>query len=177
MLSVRIDIPDLDGVKKSVRFAVAKALTLTARDASTAIKEAMPRTFMLRRSWVMKGIRFDRATPDSLESRIYSIDPYMAKQEDGEKYQASGHVAIPLDVRRSPRDNIPRGMLPRATIGRKDIFKGEINGLEGIYQRMKGGHIKILYLLKSSKTTKPRWGFGDQVSQTVENSFDRNFEV
>src|SRR4051812_39484101 len=99
----------------------------------------------------------------------------MAKQEEGEQYHASGHVAIPLDVRRSPRDNIPRSMLPRATKGRKDIFKGEIHGLEGIYQRLKGDHIKILYLLKSSKTTKPRWGFSEAVSQTIGSKFDSNF--
>lgn len=177
MLRVEIEIPDLGGVKRSVRFSIAKALTLTARDAALSIKESMPRKFTLRRSWILKGIRIDKATAESMESRVYSLDTYMTKQEEGEQYRPSGHIAIPIGARQSPRANIPRALLPRATMGRKDIFKGIVNGLEGIYQRMKGERIKMLYLLKSSKTTRPRWGFSDAVSGTVNKNFDRNFEI
>lgn len=111
-------------------------------------------------------------------SRVYSIDPYMAKQEEGEEYSPSGsHVAIPAGIRKSKKDGIPLSMFPRMLKGRQDIFKAEIRGRGGwgLFQKEKEG-IKLLYLLRPRKTTKPRWDFAETVGETIESRFHSHLE-
>lgn len=160
------------------------ALNKTARQAVKSIKADMSSRFTMRANWVQKGIRFDAATVDDLEARVYSIDPYMVKQEEGETYHPDGHVAIPREARPSSTSLIPRSMFPNALRGRKDVFKFNFSNpawkpypLNGIFQRVMGSkHLRILYLLKNEKKTKPIWQFGPQVEETVDEYFERYYD-
>jgi hypothetical protein len=167
--------PDLKEARNRTEFEIVRALTRTARDVAGKIKDDLPRKFTLRRQWVVKGIRFDAASKANPVAHVYSIDPYMLKQEKGESYSPSGqHVAIPVDVRRNPRSSIPPGMLPRNALNRRDVFKSVLRGGgPAIVQRKKDG-IKILYLLRGKKVTKPRWGFSETAELVVEKRFTRN---
>ncbi len=167
--------PDLKAIRDATEFEILRALTRTARDAVQKIKEGLPRKFILRRQWVVKGIRFDAASRANPIARVFSVDPYMLKQEDGEDYSPSGkHVAIPVDVRPNARASIPRGMFPKNLLNRRDVFKDQLQGIgEAIFQRRKTG-IKILYLLRPRKHTKPRWEFAQTAEQIVEKRFPQN---
>jgi hypothetical protein len=144
----------------------------------------MPSRFTLRKNWAQKGIRFERATLDSLQSRVFSVDPWLLKQEEGQVGKPQGHVAIPKAARPSDRSLIPRSMFPNALRGRKDIFAFDFSKNaswkpyphHGIFQRVMGGkHLRILYLLKNKKTTPARWHFSDQVEDVVDEYFNQAY--
>ncbi|MDQ3233923.1 MAG: hypothetical protein M3Q07_19075 [Pseudobdellovibrionaceae bacterium] len=178
MIQVRTKHPELTPIRDGIAFEVIRALTRTARDAAGQIKREMPGKFILRRDWVLKGIRFDAASRGNPVAQAYSIDPYMTKQEEGEEYSPAGtHVAIPAGVRKSKTDGIPLSMFPRMLKGRQDIFKAEVQrrGGWGIFQKEKEA-IKLLYLLRRRKTTKPRWDFLVTVGETIERRFHKNLK-
>jgi hypothetical protein len=167
--------PDLKELKSSTEFKIIVALTRTAREVVHKIKDELPRKFILRRQWVTKGIRFDAASKANPVTRVYSVDTYMLKQEEGESYSPSGrHVAIPVDVRANSRASIALGMLPKNALNRRDVFKDDLNGVGPVIaQRAKDG-IKILYLLRGKKITKSRWEFAQTADSIVEKRFGKN---
>jgi len=122
---------------------------------------------------------------DEPVARVYSVDPFMLKQEQGEQYKPDGHVAIPKGARPSDKSLIPRSMFPKALRSRKDVFAFDFSKKpswkpfphNGIFQRVKGGkYLRILYLLKDKKTTPARWKFTEQVEGVVDEYFDRYYD-
>jgi hypothetical protein len=159
-----------------------QALNQTAQQATKSLKADMPSRFTLRKNWAQKGIRFESASRDSLQARVFSVDPWLLKQEDGETWKPEGHVAIPKAARPSDKSLIPRSMFPNALRGRKDVFAFDFSKdaswkpypHNGIFQRVRGGqYLRLLYLLKDKKTTPARWNFGEQVADVVDEYFDR----
>jgi hypothetical protein len=63
-----------------------QALNQTAQQTTKSLKADMPSRFALRKNWAQKGIRFDRANQASLQSRVFSIDTWLVKQEEGDTY-------------------------------------------------------------------------------------------
>lgn len=190
MLTIEIEeSPDLKGhwglqLQREVISKTVFALNKTARKAVEQVKADLPDKFTLRGGWVGKGIRFDSADRDSMEARVYSIDPWMVKQEEGESYKPDGHVAIPSAARPSPKARIPRNLLPNALRGRSDVFKFDFSKkasykpypLVGIFQRTNNGKFfRVLYLLKDIKNTKPLWHFSEKIDDTVDDYFDIYF--
>jgi hypothetical protein len=186
MLSIVVEIDEnwATDQMQVERTQVAKALTATARQAAEDLRQDMPVRFTLRNSWVQKGIRADSANRSTLAARVYDIDSYMAKQDEGEHWVPDGHVAIPAGIRSSKAAPIPRGMLPKALRGRTDVFKADFSSdarykpypLHGLFQRAGRGKLKLLYRFKEEKQTPPRWDFADQVSRSVDRYFEREFE-
>jgi hypothetical protein len=161
------------------------ALNRTAEKAAQEIKAGLPEKFTLRNRWVEKGIRADRANRKSLEARVYSVDDYMWKQEEGETYRPDGHVAIPSAARPTAKALIPRHLLPNNLRGRPDIFKFDFSRnpaykpypLVGIFQRVMNGKLfRLMYLLKDEKKTKPLWKFTPKVEQVIDRYFDQYFD-
>ncbi|WP_141732401.1 hypothetical protein [Oligoflexus tunisiensis] len=162
-----------------------KALNRTADKAASAVKADLSQRFTMRNQWTRKGIRVDQASGDDLDARVYSVDEYMVKQQDGETWKPKGYVAIPRGARASARALIPRGMFPNALRGRKDVFKFDFSQNPswkpyphvGIFQRvMNGKHLRILYLLKGEKKTKPAWHFDSQVEEATDEYFERFYK-
>lgn len=186
MLTIVVNIDEhwADKEVEVERAQVAKALTATARDAADDLRRDMATRFILRNAWVQKGIRADSANRSTLMARVYDVDPYMSKQDEGEHWVPDGHVAIPAGVRSSKTMPIPRGMLPKALRGRTDVFKADFSSnagnkpypLFGLFQRTGRGKLRLLYRFQDEKHTQPRWDFAGQVSRSVDRYFEREFE-
>ena len=61
-IHIQVDTSDMERgldamARKQLPFAVAAALTATAKDAQAAVRAQMPARFTLRGPWVPKGIR------------------------------------------------------------------------------------------------------------------------
>lgn len=205
MIQVSIDT---EGVRRMVgaihgrhiRFATVRALTLAARDVQASTRASMPSKFTLRRQWVVKGIRMEAATMSTLESKVFSIDPFMGRQEVGgtktgkpgggdfssasvpqtggkRVRPAQGRVAVPTDkVLRSKSAIIRKSDLP-ARLGSKAfvIQKGNTGLLVRRFAKGKRAGLQTLYVLKQQTQVKPRLGLKEIAQKVVSRRFGAIF--
>ncbi|HQU03503.1 MAG TPA: hypothetical protein PLT25_02175 [Acidocella sp.] len=176
-------------------YTVARALTATALQAQAEIRAAMPSEFTLRRDWIVKGIRIVMARKENLVAMIYSIDPFMGRQEyGGEKIPMDGgkNIAVPLAARPNKGAIIPASLLPQNlgkaeyTIsmksGKEIVKKGTggtafrliSNGKTYLALRTAAG-LQMMYLLIPMTLVKPRLNMGVITQRVVKEQFAQNF--
>lgn len=175
-------------------YTIARALTATAKEAQAQVVAAMPSEFILRRDWILKGIRVQAAKKDNLVATLYSQDPFMARQEyGGQKIPMDGgkNIAIPLAARPDPRGIIPEELLP-ANLGMAEYtvsrngnlvtkkgtggaaFRMVSNGRTYLALRTAAG-LKMMYLLVPSAHITPRLNMGEITMRVVKQRFAHNF--
>jgi hypothetical protein len=88
-----------DAAQKQVPFALARALTWTAKDAQSDVRGELPRRFTLRNNWVSSGIRITPAKKGAPEALVGSLEPFMARQETGGVKKARDHSRSPCRSR------------------------------------------------------------------------------
>ncbi|MDE1906638.1 MAG: hypothetical protein KGH75_09340 [Rhodospirillales bacterium] len=180
--------------ERQLPYTIALALTRTAQEAREAVTAAMPGEFILRRTWILQGIRIVPAKKDNLVATIYSRDPFMARQEyGGQKIPMDGgrNIAIPLAARPDPRALIPEELLP-ANLGMAEYtvshngnlvtkkgtggaaFRMVSNGKTYLALRTAAG-LKMMYLLVPSAHITPRLNMGEITMRVVKQRFAHNF--
>ncbi len=175
---IDVNIPevvrDLDRFKRDqVPFAMASGLTATAKDGQKEVHRQLGGRFTIRRKWVERGVRIQAATKRKPEAAVFSRDEFMVKQESGSVERG---VSIPRSVRRSSRTVVPRGRWPGALLKRPDVFIKRLpRGARGVFQKMKNGRLKLLWIIEDVARVKPRWGFGKTVRKTVAKKWEKNF--
>lgn len=79
----------------------------------------------------------------------------------GTRRKSSKSIAVPVAAKLNKFGNIPRGSLARQ-IARGTAFKGEVEGVAGIWKKPgegRSGGIRLLAVLKSATQYKPRLKF------------------
>jgi len=101
---------------KQLPFAIARALTVTARDVQDEVRNNLAQRFTLRNNWVRQGIQIQRATKQNLEAMVFSRDAFMGLQEvGGAKSPLGNYLAVPTSlVRRTPKDMIRKADRPKS---------------------------------------------------------------
>ncbi|MBF0339678.1 MAG: hypothetical protein HQL95_01780 [Magnetococcales bacterium] len=167
--------------EKQVKYATAVALTKTAKDIQSAVREDLPNRFTIRTGWVAKGIIIKPATKTNLVAEVCVKDDFMKIQESGgEKTEESGKsVSIPFAARQNKQDTTRPSKFPRALLGKEGFFiaplstKKNGSARHGVWQRygrkiiMKKGkyvgkkrqQIRLMYAFQHSVLLKPRFGF------------------
>jgi len=177
-------LQDLDAAKRrQIPYAVARALTDTAFDARASIQQKMPSVFTIRRQWVIRGVRVDRATKSTakhgfLEAAVKHLDEHMAKQERGGTVQRrSRAIAIPgAKLRKSKRRSIPKSRKPAALLRNPRYFVGDDQtGRPIIYQRVGRKRLRPMYLLRNTAKYRPIYGFEATVRKVTNRRFRGNF--
>lgn len=180
--------------ERQLPYTIALALTRTAYDAQKEVRAAMPSEFILRRPHVQRGIRVEAARRNNLVATVYSIDPFMARQEyGGQKIPMDGgkSIAIPLAARPDPRGIIPEELLP-ANLGKAEYtisrngnlvtkkgtggaaFRMVSNGRTYLALRTPAG-LKMMYLLVPSAHITPRLNLGEITMRVVKQQLAHNF--
>lgn len=163
MLTAKISVsvkgnPHLD---KQTAFALASALTLTAKEAQPAVSKAVRGTFTVRSNWDQPsnifGIRVKPATKQNLVAIVGTAADWLEKflkepQGIVVKLPQGEFIAIPTsNVRRTKRDIIQKAQRPNALRGKRDELLPMKSGKGFILAQRRGkgprSKLVVLYVL------------------------------
>lgn len=161
-----------NAAKKQLPFAIAKALTLTAKAAQADVIAHLGDTLTIRNAWISKGIRIKPATKRTLTAEIGSRDRFMALQAQGGERagKGSGAVAVPVAARRDKAAITRPGKWPGKILDNSG-FKAKIgNGHLGVFKRIgkgKRARTVLFYVLAKRVAVRARWPLAAQVNATA----------
>lgn len=162
-------------------WAAAIALTRTAYQCRQAAIDAFAEEFTVRNKWHQRQIRYDKATPENLESAVRVVAPQMAIHETGGTEDAGAR--IPVGIRKAagipdkkviPKTKRASQILKRKVYGNRPFIQ-RAKGIRGIFVRVTDSRrpIELLYNLEEQSTRYPKrpWFF-----DAVEKMYDRIIE-
>ena len=189
-MEIKVDIQGLEPTKKYIAnlekqlpFAVALALTRTAKEVQREEIAHIRTAFTVRGSWLREGWRFGVGiTPASKENLVAVIEsraPWLEAHEEGTTRSPEGaHFAIPQkDIRRTKTQVIARSQRPKAL---KRAFKVETRGgrVPLLLQRIGRGKrsiVRVMYQLTGRAKIAPRLRFVETGKAVVEKVWRRIF--
>jgi hypothetical protein len=196
IIETRADFADCGS--NQMPFAIAKALTMTAKSRQGRVRQGMGSRFILRRAaFIKSGVRIEPATKTKLQAVVKDINPFMERQETGgQKLPTHGSmVAVPLSgARPSPRsliqpENMPAAVMQRGgfirTSGGKSImyavaFKAGRRKRDKFTKQLGAAQwsrkIVPMYALVPRAEVRPRYDFEKTVVTGIEDEFAQNFE-
>lgn len=201
--NVREVIPALDLLFSSqVPFALAKALTETARAVADAMPQATQEDLDRPTAFTQRGFYATSARKDALEATVGPKDrqaEYLAYQvEGGARQPARKALRLPVAVELDAFGNLPKGvirqLIARAKAGKRTTKTqaqrfGVSQGVElfygdpaddrppGIYKRtVSGGRSHLVPLIvfpARAATYRPRFDFYGHAVRVVDRTFDQ----
>lgn len=170
--------------EKNFNYAVAAALTKTAKDIQEEVRKGMPMRFTIRRRWVIQNIRIKPANKRGpMAAEVYSGDDFMGLQEFGGTKNARGrYVAIPTSAVRRTKTQIIRksdrpknlGDSARVIDVHGEKYLALTKGREHD-KRRKAGHLRLMYLLIPAANLKERLGLTRTGQRRARQYFQRHF--
>jgi hypothetical protein len=162
-------------------FATAKALTQTAAEVQTEVKKNMPTRFTLRRTWVVQGIRMEKATKAKLEASVFSRDKFMGRQEfGGTKNPLRRFIAIPTSaVKRTKTDMVRKSDRPSSLGDKAEVVTIKGNKFLALKKGRKGASknkLRLLYLLVPRANVKERLGLNKDGQRIARQKFMVNLQ-
>ena len=187
----------LKGFEKQLPFALSKCVNMTTKDAVAALRGGLSDEFTVRNSRTAKGITFNAATKTHLQAEVGSRDAWMVLQAlGGTKHASKKSMAVPVPKPTGGtglRGASNRGLLLQnkwpSALGpgeahdqrqQKRVAAGKVakasrffvkdgkGGTKVMYQRMSGGHLKLVYQMKDEAPIKARWPLEEAVREVVE---------
>ncbi len=165
--------------KKQIPFATAKALTQTAKDAQAAAKRAAVAKLDRPTPFTLRGFAIERATKRNLRARVF-IKSVQAKYlkwqiEGGVKSGGRRGLRVPANIRVNKYGNIPRGRVLKL-LAQANVFRGEVDGVMGIWQRYKRKAPKLLIALEPRIRYGIKFPFGRIVQGSARRRLVINFK-
>jgi hypothetical protein len=166
---------------KNLKFALALALTRTAKAAQAEVIRQLPERFTIRTTWVKRGIRIIPATKKRLQSSVIVKDDFMIRQEEGgEKRSLTGHaVAIPVAIRASKRSVTRPSRYPGALLDKPRHFLAPFRSdpsTRGLFRRRGKKSLTLLYILKDSVDVPARFEFEETVGDVAAKVFGKELD-
>ncbi|MDE9443360.1 hypothetical protein KKJ13_17620 [Xenorhabdus bovienii] len=132
-------------IRKQIPFAMAQALTSVARDIEKAQKVALERRLENPTSFTVKSVRSQGARKDNLTAKVFVMPTaasYLEPFEVGGVHKLNGAALLnPKNVKLNKHGNLPRNKLSQLK-GKPDTFIGELDGVNGVWQRKKAKKVK-----------------------------------
>jgi hypothetical protein len=188
MTDIRITLDDkavraaLGEAQKQAPFALALATSNVAKDAQTEIRAGIQSRFILRRPDFLlregaKITKFATKTDPTAIIQVSDKAGFLLKFEEGdEKRPRDGKaIAIPVAVRRSKTDIIPKSQRPPALYAGSAAQKGRVFSKAGkLLQRIgrgAAGQLRVLYIWKPSVKVDARLKFRDTTQKAVDTNW------
>lgn len=162
-------------------FAIAKALTDTAKlDAQPAVERRIELAFDRPTPFTKRGVGIAAARKGTDPVATVFIKDVQAKylsleETGGVRLPKRRALVLPAGQRVNQYGNLPRGVVQRL-LGRPDVFSGQVKGVGGIWQRRKGGKVKLLIRFESEARYQPRFQFAKTVEEIARTSFPRRLD-
>jgi hypothetical protein len=189
MINTRITV-QLTGsaeLDKNANFALASALTLTAKEIQAQVIKDIESSFSVRSNWDkpsnVYGVRVKPATKADLTAWVGTAADWMEKfiEEPAgaiviKTPSGTEYLAIPTkNVRRTKRDIIAKAQRPRAIIGKRDFVILTKRGVRVLFQRRGRGKSSFLvamyFLVPRARIREKDWLEGP-----TEKVFAKRFE-
>lgn len=166
---------------KQLPFAIARALTVTARDVQDEVRNNLTQRFTLRNNWVRQGIQIQRATKQNLESIVFSRDAFLGLHElGGAKSPLGNYLAVPTSlVRRTPKDMIRKADRPKSLGDKVEIIEFRGRKWLALKRSRKGRNkteLRLMYLLVPRADIEPRLKLRDDGLRVSQAVFDRRLQ-
>ena len=185
MISIRVDL-DLGPwraftdalVAREIPFAIAVALTRTARDARQRLVAELPHHFQIRTPYTEKRLRFKAATKRDLVAEVGHLGDYMRLQaEGGRKLPRKRAVGVPTAKLRqqSPSGTTTRNLWPSRLTRQGAFTLPTRSGAMALYRRLQDGSLERLYVLAQAVDVQARWPFEETVEDVVRDRWPINF--
>lgn len=190
MVTVSVDTRDLDKLTRflaesrgQMPYATSRALNTLAFDVRDKVRGSMPRSFTIRRQWVVNQLQVkQRATKGQLEAVVGTSDSakFLAKHEEGGTRPALGRfIAIPTRaVKRTKTDQIRKSDRP-ASLGSKATVV-DYNGNKWLalnksrkWAQGSASKTRLLYLLKPKTQIDERLQLHEQGQFLIKTNASR----
>jgi hypothetical protein len=188
MTDIRITLDDkavraaLGEAQKQAPFALALATSNVTKDAQADIRAGIQSRFILRRPDFLlregaKITKFATKTDPTAIIQVSDKAGFLLKFEEGdEKRPRDGKaIAIPVAVRRSKTDIIPKSQRPPALYAGSAAQKGRVFSKAGkLLQRIgrgAAGQLRVLYIWKPSVKVDARLKFRDTTQKAVDTNW------
>lgn len=163
--------------RDQVPFAVAKALTLTAKDVQRAEVEEIRQAFDRPTPFTQQAVGITSATKQRLSAKVFVKTYQLAylgiQVEGGIRQPKRRALVVPVDLPLNQYGNIPRRKV-QALLSRRDTFSGRVNGVGGIWQRTKAGPLKLLIAYEPAAKYRKRFPFYEVALRVIDQRFDAN---
>ncbi|MFS8181476.1 hypothetical protein ACMG4P_07920 [Pseudovibrio denitrificans] len=177
--------------QRQVPFAISLALNDTVQDIKANTEKTLSRRLDRPTPFTKRGLALKRASKRNLSALVFFKDKqadYLELQEKGGTRRPT-HIAlaVPFSQRLNKYGNLAQRTIDRL-LKRPDVFQGEINGVEGIWQRPKRGKrrsgsrgtkgrtgLKLLIAYEKSADYQPRLRFREGARKTADARIKHNF--
>lgn len=183
-IRVRVDVRNVATFRKRLEtfarhelpFVQAAALTDTAKDAVSFLRQGLVEHFKVRNPGLKNGIRFQPASKTDRPPEAYVGTAPWAEfltfhAIGGTKKGGKGHrIAIPTAlVKRTATGRVSARQKPRTLRDSKGFIARELETLQRIAVKRgkKRDGRNIFFLLRSSARIRKRWPFHQEVEETV----------
>jgi hypothetical protein len=174
----------LGEMQKQAPFAISLATNNVTKDAQKAEQEQQESVFTLRQPAFLKreGAKISKFSTKTDPTAILQVTEkagFLVKFEEGEaKRPTDGRaIAIPVAVRRSKRDIIPKSQRPPALYASKSAAAGRVFSKGGkLLQRLGRGAastLRVLYIWKSSAKTPRILKFAETANKAVDTNWQK----
>lgn len=158
---------------RQMPFATALGLTRIAQRIEGDVARTLPQKLDRPTPFTQRGLTVIPARIRTPVAYVLFKDrqaSYLALQETGGiRRPKKRALLVPTNVRLNRYGNMTRNKI-RTLLSKDNVFSGEVGGVGGIWQRMKGGGLKLLVRYAKSAEYDPRLDFED----TAQRSFDKH---
>lgn len=186
-LDVKRATRNLGDAAKQVPFAAALAATHLAKLVQLGETEALPGVFDRPTPFTMRAFGVSTASKSSPQAEVFAKTiqaKYLEPSETGGLQVLGKGRAIrkPVDIRTNAYGNIPKGAIARrvpagklSTKGKRGFFIGVVNGVNALWQRQPGHHLKLLIAFSKPQQVSTRLDFQQRARAVVKANFAEVF--
>jgi hypothetical protein len=165
---------------EQLRYAGSLALNETAKIVARATEKRIDEAFDKPTPFTQRATAILYANRVNLKASVIIKDAqarYLTIQEVGGKRTPQRRaIVVPVGAALNSYGNLGRKQVQRLLL-RRDTFSGEVGGVGGIWQRLKGNKLKLLIAYKPETRYQPRFAFVETAQATAQREFPTQYRA